>query len=61
MMIDMEPTRVREASELLWPPGYFPKVCDLGKMVDVVHMNGELGWVDYFNVDTEELTRVFND
>lgn len=66
-----QPDKVVEASDLGWPPGHWPRICDLGEMVNTdigeVHTNGakitfmEVFYVDYINHSTEILTRVLND
>ena len=57
-----EPNEFKEASELQWKPGEWPKTCQLGEICNAERgANGDLMFVDYEDKENEVVTRVFND
>ena len=54
--------RHKEASDLGWIPGQWPKKCFLGGMVNIrCDLDSQIVYVDYMDYKNEILTRVFND
>ena len=52
----------KEASDLGWKPGEWPKKCFLGGMVNIhCNLDSDVMYVDYMDYNNEILTRVFND
>jgi hypothetical protein len=61
MAVAVEPDQVFEASDLGYPPGFWPRHSEYGAMVRVEKNEGDILYVDYMNHDKEILTRIFND
>ena len=52
----------KEASDLGWKRGEWPKKCYLGGMVNIrCDLDTSIIYVDYMDYKNEVLTRVFND